>query len=481
MKRISSLPLLLFFWLLNTNISDAEVKLPAVMGDHMVLQQQMEVPIWGWAAPGEQVKVKAGWQQAEVATSADENGKWMVKVHTPPAGGPFEMIISGQNSITLKNILAGEVWVCSGQSNMAMTVVSGYNKGVVNRDQEVAAAKYPQIRLFTVRDQDVPEPAADCQGSWVECNPETVGSFSATGYFFGREIYQQLDVPIGLIHASAGGSVIETWCSQEVLKSDPDFFPVFDYGVNYHRMNASGLYNGMIAPLIPFGMRGVVWYQGESNSVNAYTYRKLFPAMIRGWREAWGQGEFPFYYAQISPWVGYGEKPISAELREAQLLTLAVPNTGMAVTMDVEDVNEIHPLNKQVVGKRLALWALAKTYGKKDIVYSGPLYKSMKIEGDKVRLYFDHVDGGLICKGEMLTEFTIAGADQNFVPAQAVIEGDTILVSSEKVKEPVAVRMGWGNAAVPNLFNRADLPASPFRTDDWPLVTADKNWREKLK
>lgn len=481
MRRITEITLLSWCWLLYSGISYAEVKVPAVIGDHMVLQQQMEVPIWGWAAPGEQVKVKASWQPADASTTADENGKWMVKVKTPPAGGPFEMTVSGQNTITLKNILAGEVWVCSGQSNMAMTVISGYNQGVVNRDQEVAAAKYPQMRLFTVRDQDVPEPAADCQGSWVECSPETVGSFSATGYFFGRKIHNGLKIPVGLIHASAGGSVIETWCSREVLESDGDFLPLFTYGVNNHRMSAAGLYNGMIAPLIPFGIRGVVWYQGESNSVNAYTYRKLFPAMIYGWRQVWGQGEFPFYYAQISPWVDYGEKPISAELREAQLLTLATANTGMAVTTDVDDVHEIHPINKQVVGKRLALWALAKTYGKKDIVYSGPLYKSMKVEGGKIRLYFDYVDGGLVSKGESLTQFTIAAADQNFVPAQAVIEGDTILVSSDQVKEPVAVRLGWGNAVVPNLFNRADLPASPFRTDDWPLVTADKNWREKLK
>jgi sialate O-acetylesterase len=315
----------------------------------------------------------------------------------------------------------------------------------------------------------------------VECSPGTVGPFSATAYFFGREIHNTLKIPIGLIHASAGGSVIETWCSKEVLESDPDFLPIFDYGVNYHRMSVSGLYNGMIAPIIPFGIRGALWYQGESNSVNAYTYRKMFPAMIRGWRKEWGQGTFPFYFAQISPWSGYGENSISAELREAQLLTLATANTGMAVTTDVEDVNEIHPINKQVVGKRLALWALAKTYGQKDIVCSGPLYKSMKVEGDKIRLFFDYVGGGLTSKGGTLTEFTIAAADQKFVPAKAVIEGDTILVSGEQVKEPVAVRFGWGNAAVPNLFNNADLPASPFRTDDWPLVTMDKNWREKQK
>jgi len=454
------------------------LKLPSVIADNMVLQQRMEVPIWGWAAPGASVHVAASWQRGGVSAVADKNGKWMVKVKTPRAGGPFEMTVSGPNVITLKNILVGEVWICSGQSNMAMTVISGYNNGVVNRDHEVASANYPQIRMFTVKDQDVPEPVTDCQGNWVECDPGTVGSFSAPGYFFGREIHKSIKIPVGLIFAAAGGSVIETWCGKDVLESDPDFLPVFAYGEG-HRMNASGLYNGMIAPVVPFGIRGALWYQGESNSVNAYTYRKLFPAMINGWRRSWGLGAFPFYYAQISPWNGYGDKPVSAELREAQLMTLATPNTGMAVTMDVDNVSEIHPINKQVVGKRLALWALARTYGGKGIGYSGPLYKSMKVERNKIRLLFDHVGGGLVAKGGALMPFTIAGADRCFVCANTAIDGDAIVVSSGRVKEPVAVRFCWSNAAVPNLFNKADLPASPFRTDDLPLVTADRNWREK--
>jgi len=458
----------------------ADVKLPSVISDNMVLQQRAKAPIWGWAEPGERITVKPGWSKGETSAVADATGTWMVRLNTPQAGGPYEITIAGKNAVVLKNILIGEVWVCSGQSNMVMTVKSYYNDGVLNRDQEIAAAKYPQIRLFSVEDQDTPQPAKDCRGHWLECTPETVGGFSAAAYFFGRDIHKELKVPVGLILAAAGSSVIETWCGRELLESDKDYLPVFTYGEG-HRMNPAGLYNGMIAPLIPFGIRGVLWYQGESNSVNACVYRKLFPAMIQSWRKAWGQGEFPFYYAQISPWNGYGDKPISAELREAQLRTLQTPNTGMAVTTDMGDVNEIHPLNKQLVGKRLALWALAKTYHREGVEYSGPLYSSMKVEGDKIRLRFDHVGGGLIAKGGgALTEFTIAGADQRFVSAQAVIDGETILVSSPRVNKPVAVRFGWSNTTEPNLYNKADLPASPFRTDDWPMITSDTHWRETL-
>ncbi|MBN2292069.1 MAG: 9-O-acetylesterase [Pirellulales bacterium] len=468
----------LSFFLLNGSNGNADVTLPAIIGDNMVMQQQMAAPIWGWAKPGEIVKVKASWQKSHASIKAGSDGKWMLKIDIPQVGGPHTLTVSGKNSITVSNILIGEVWVCSGQSNMAMTVVSGYNKGVINRDQEVATANYPQIRLFNVKYQDVLEPAPNCQGSWVVCSPATVRSFSATGYFFGREIHKETKLPVGLINASAGGSVIETWCSKRVLESDEDFLPIFSYGKGHH-MNPSGLYNGMIAPIMPFAIRGVLWYQGESNSVNAYAYRKMLPALVKGWRKEWGQDIFPFYFAQISPWSGYGDKPISAELREAQSMSLSVPNTGMAVTTDIDDINEIHPINKQVVGERLALWALAQTYNRKDVVFSGPLYKSMEIEGKKVRLHFDYADGGLTAKGGKLTHFTIAGKDRNFLPAEAIIDGDTIIVSSKLVNEPTAVRFGWDNAAVPNLFNKAGLPASPFRTDDWPCVTADNNWRAK--
>jgi len=496
----------------------ADVRLPAVMSDNMVLQRGKKVPIWGWAEPGEEVKVRGSWQWLGTSTKADKNGKWMVKVQTPKAPGPYKITITGNNAITINNVLAGEIWVCSGQSNMQWGLWT-----VNNAKEEIAAANYPDIRLFTVEREAALEPRRDCKGKWELCSPETVPGFSAAAYFFGRQLHKELNVPVGLIHSSWGGTCAEAWTRKETLASDADFAAVLqehaELIANYPKakeeyqkkleeyqkkleewkkeaaeakvqgkekppkprapaepLNPNSpavLYNGMIAPLIPYHIRGVIWYQGEGNAGRAYQYRKLFPAMIENWRKDWGLGDFPFYYVQIAPWK-YGQKNIAAELREAQLMTLAVPNTGMAVTMDIGDVNDIHPKNKQDVGKRLALWAMAKTYGRKGIVYSGPIYKSMKIEGNKIRLFFGYVGSGLVARGGELTYFKIVGEDKKFVEAKAVIDGDTIVVSSEQVTKPVAVRFGWSNTAQPNLFNKEGLPASPFRTDDWPGVTFGK-------
>lgn len=487
----------------------AKIKLPAVISDNMVIQQGMEAPIWGWAEPGEKIEVVLNNRIPIETTSADESGRWMVKLHAQKAGGPYRMTVKGENTITLNNVLVGEVWVCSGQSNMEMAVSRS-----ANAEQEIAAANYPGIRLFTVERNVADKPQLDCVGSWQLCSPENAGSFSAAAYFFGRELHNELGAPIGLIHTSWGGTPAEAWSSSDVFKSDPDFAPLLEQYLmavakypqarkEYERQvsqweqavakteaqgkklprkprmpkgmrNRSGLYNAMIAPLMPYGIKGAIWYQGESNRKRAYQYRKLFPAMIKGWRDGWGQGDFPFYYVQIAPFKYKDAAPVAAELREAQLMTLSVPNTGMAVTMDIGDVNDIHPKNKQAVGRRLSLWALAKSYGRKGIVCSGPIYRSMKIEGDKIRLFFDYAGGGLVAKGGKLTCFTIAGKDRQFVEAKAEIGGDTIVVSSDKVKEPVAVRYAWSNAAVPNLFNKVALPASSFRTDNWPGITVNK-------
>ena len=489
----------------------ADIKLPAVISDSMVLQQGIEVPIWGWAEPGEKVAVSGNWQSLGWHTAADKDGRWMVKIKPPKAGGPYEMTISGKNTITIKNILAGEVWVCSGQSNMEWSVARS-----ANAEQEIASANYPNIRLFAVRKTIADTPQQDCSGSWSSCSSQTVAGFSAVAYFFGRELHSQLDVPIGLIQTCWGGTPAEAWTRHKVLASDSEFKPIIDrfdeaWGNHLKAMNdytqkliswllaaekahveggqipsepdkprspsrqktPSRLYNSMIAPLIPYGIRGAVWYQGESNTGRAYQYRKLFPAMIENWRNDWGQGDFPFYYVQIAPFK-YGKEFIGVELREAQLMALSVPNTGMAVITDIGNVNNIHPKNKQDVGKRLAFWAMARTYGREEIVCSGPIYKSMKVKGDKIRLFFDHVGGGLVAKGGALTHFTIAGEDKKFVEAKAQIDRDTIVVSSDKVKKPVAVRFAWSNTAVPNLFNKEGLPASSFRTDDWPGVTVNE-------
>ena len=499
----------------------ADVKLPALISDNMVMQQKMKVPIWGWAEPGEKVSVKGSWQWFGSSTKAGEDGKWMVKVGTPKAGGPYEITINGKNRITIKNILIGEVWLASGQSNMEMPVgdIGGWKWGVLNYEQEIAAANYPNVRLFTVEMKVAEQPQSDCVGSWQLCSPQTIPPFSAVAYFFGRELHRELNVPVGLIHASKGGTYAEAWTSEEILEADPDYKPFlqrYEQAVaNYpqamkvyerklaewehiaakvraegkeeprkpykpygpgHYNGPSVLYNGMISPLIPYDVAGVIWYQGEANADRAYLYRKLFPTLIQSWRYEWGQGDFPFLFVQLANYREVNPEPVEsswAELREAQLLTLTAPNTGMAVAIDIGQVKG-HPKNKQDVGKRLALWALARMYGK-NIVYSGPIYKSMKVEDNKIILHFKHIGGGLVaCGGEPLKGFAVAGADRKFVWADAKIEGDTVVVYSDKVAEPVAVRYAWADNPVCNLYNKESLPASSFRTDDWPGITLHK-------
>jgi sialate O-acetylesterase len=455
-------------------VAAAAVKLPAVIGDNMVLQRDRPVPIWGWADKGEDVTVTIAHQT--LTTKAGDDGRWKVVLAKLETGQPLEMTVKGSSgaAVTLKNILVGEVWVCSGQSNMEMGV-----SGCRNAQQEIAAAEYPNIRLFTVAKAKAAEPQADCAGDWKGCSPATVPNFSAAAYFFGRHLNKELNVPIGLIHTSWGGTPAQSWTSRKALEAKPALKPLAQGESSY-------LYNAMIAPLIPYAIRGAIWYQGEANVGAAYQYRTLFPAMIADWRANWGQGDFPFGFVQIAPFSyadAWGSNPACcAELWEAQLMTLkSVPNTGMVVTVDISDVEYIHPknndyrgihpTNKQDVGRRLALWALAKTYGR-DLVYSGPIYKSMTIDGNKVRLQFDHVGGGLIAAdNKPLTDFIIAGADQKFVPAEARIEGNSIVVQSDQVAQPVAVRFAWHEDATPNFANKEGLPASPFRTDTWKGVT----------
>jgi len=453
----------------------AEVRLPKVIGDHMVLQQKEPAAIWGWADAGEKVVVEMADSRAE--TQADGDGKWMVKIDPPKAGGPYDLHIVGSNTIKLTDVLVGEVWVCSGQSNMQWSVAQA-----LDPQKEIAAANYPDIRLFTVARNPAKEPQADCVGNgqqgWAPTTPETVAGFSAVGFFFGRELHRELEVPVGLINTSWGGTICEAWTSRETLESDEDFAAIVERVNNFKPGNpnqGSALYNGMIHPLIPFTVQGAIWYQGESNVARAEQYAELFPAMIRDWRKNWSNEDLAFLFVQLAPFRYGGKDPAEcAELWEAQFKTLALPHTGMAVTTDIGNISDIHPKNKQEVGRRLALWALADTYGR-ELVYSGPLYKSHKIEGNKVRLNFEHTGGGLVAKdGEPLTHFTIAGEDKKFVPAKAEIDGDTVVVSSGEVAKPVAVRFAWTDTAEPNLFNTEGLPASPFRTDDFELITAGR-------
>lgn len=447
--------------------ASAQVKLPSVFSDNMVLQRDQPVPFWGTDKPGAEVSVKVG--TAETKAKADGDGKWMVKLPALKAGGPIEVTVTGSTAVTFKNVLVGEVWLCSGQSNMEMEVQS-----CDNAQAEIAKADHPRIRQIKIPHTPTTKPQTDVAGKgWVVCNSQTVGKFTGVGYFFARHLEKELDVPIGLIDSNWGGTRIEPWIPPEGFKQVPalkniadnlDKFPqVTNDKVNHQ--SALALYNGMIAPLVPYGIRGALWYQGESNNGEGMLYAEKMKALIGGWRKVWGNENMPFYYVQLAPYTYGGDPTKLAGIWEAQQAALSIPNTGMAVTVDISNVKDIHPKNKQDVGKRLALWAMAKTYDRPG-VYSGPLYKSMKVEGNKIRISFDHVGTGLVSRdGKPLSWFTIAGEDKKFVEAKAEIDGNTVVVSAESVTKPIAVRFGWNQIAEPNLSNKEGLPAGPFRTD----------------
>ncbi len=460
--------------LASSGFARADVQLPKVLASNMVLQQKQAIPIWGTAEAGEEVTVSIGDNKATAKAGAD--GKWSVKLKEMTAGGgAVEVVVKGKNEIKLTNVLIGEVWVASGQSNMEWSIAAS-----ANPKEEIAAAKYPNIRLFHVRKTPavVPQEVV-LDRDWSECSPETSSKFSAVAYYFGRHLHKELNVPIGLINTSWGGTAIEPWTPIAGFESVESLKPIAEQvkaqqakpeGAKAGAGGASHLYNGMVHHLVPFGIRGAIWYQGESNRGQGVAYEQRMHALINGWRSVWGQGDFPFLYVQLAPWK-YVKPPMTdpahllPQIWEAQTKVLAMKNTGMAVTTDITNLDDIHPKNKQDVGKRLALWALAKTYGKSDLVYSGPLYKSMKVEGNKVRIEFDHVGGGLKSRDDKpLSWFTIAGKEGDFVEASVTIDGNSVVVSSDKIAEPAAVRFGWDQLAEPNLMNAAGLPAGPFRT-----------------
>lgn len=472
------------------------LKLAGMFADNMVIQRNTDAAIWGTAAPKGKVTVKASWIADAAGTIADEQGRWKVKIHTPKAGGPHTIDVrSGGQAVKIKNVLSGEVWICSGQSNMQWKL-RGF--GVAEFKEDVDKANFPNIRLCDIPQVIALEGQDDVKARWTVCNPKSVMSFSAVAYFFGSHLHQELDVPIGLISTSWGGSAIEGWISPELLKKE---LPSYDEktksyadwnqqsGMLYanrakrpkglNQSSPSVLYNSMIRPIIPFSFRGVIWYQGESNVARPAEYTTLFPAMIRDWRQRWGIGDFPFYYVQIAPYHYNYEKLPSALLREAQFKTLSEPKTGMVVTLDIGAEDNIHPKAKKPVGQRLAKLALARDYGKLDLTDSGPLYKDHKIEGAKIRVRFDSIGSGLSAlNGEELTHFTIAGKDQKFLAAKAVIEGDSLVISNAAIKNPVAVRFGWGDADHTNFSNKEGLPASSFRTDSWTIEAKTKPKRK---
>lgn len=451
----------LFVALLTISAS-AEIKLPQVFDDHMVLQRDQNVAIWGWAEPGETIEIITPFESQKLKTG--ENGKWMTRLKPMEAGGPIELKLKGTNEIVLKDVLVGDVWVCSGQSNMEWSVAAS-----TNSKEEIGNANFPNIRLFDVKKTPKIDPTDDVEldAPWLACTSESIPRFSAVGYFFGRKLHQELDIPIGLISTNWGGTRIEPWTppvgfeAVEAVKKIPESIN----RENFNHGTPTTLYNGMVHGLVPFGIKGAIWYQGESNRNDGMLYYEKMKALIAGWRSVFQQPELPFYYVQLAPYIyGNSDPEILAKLWESQVATLAVPHTGMAVTTDIANLKDIHPKNKQDVGLRLALWALAKDYGQK-IVYSGPLYKSMKVEGNKIRLFFDHAKGLKSSDGKPLTWFTIAGEDGKFVDATANVDGDTILVSSNDVADPTTVRFGWHQEAEPNFVNGAGLPTSPFRTD----------------
>jgi sialate O-acetylesterase len=448
----------------------AETKLPAIFSDNMVLQRNQEIPVWGTDDKATEVTVILGDAKASAKV---EGRKWMAKLPAQKASESTELTVEGSSHVAFKNVAIGEVWLCSGQSNMEWTVA-------ISKDpkEEIAAAKHPLIRHIKINHTPAGKPQQNVPSQgWQVCSPQTAGNFTAVGYYFGRHLQQELKVPIGLIGSNWGGTRIEPWTPPEGFKAvsalkniadNLDQFPQKGAKGQINHQSALALYNGMIHPLVPYAIQGALWYQGESNNGEGMLYAEKMKALIEGWRKVWGRDDMPFYYVQLAPF-RYRSPMNLPGIWEAQAAVLAVPHTGMAATTDTlgeNEITDIHPKNKQEVGTRLARCALAKTYGKSDLVYSGPVYKSMKVEGDRIRITFDHTVGGLASRDRKpLTWFTIAGADKKFVEAKAEIDGDAVVVSADSIDQPVAVRFGWHEEAQPNLANKEGLPALPFRTD----------------
>jgi len=478
-----------------------EARLPGVLSSHMVLQRDRPIHIWGWSAPGESVAVAFRGNSRTVA--GDSLGNWSVFLPPAPAGGPYQLAVTGTNKIVLDDILIGDVWFASGQSNMELPMKGWPGAPLKNSAEEIVHANQPQIRLLNIPHKAVDFPLFNSDASWTVCSPETASSFSAVAYFFGRELNARQQVPIGLIDATWGGTPAEAWVSLQSISADAALMPVFATRAHmvetqsemeaivaeerredaaarqagqkppnhpWHPDPASWapawLFNGMVAPETPFTIKGVIWYQGESNSRLAFApmYGKIFPALIADWRKQWHEGDFPFLFVQISSFTSDATEAW-ASIREAQRRSLSVSNTAMAVTIDIGDPDNVHPADKQTVGARLALAARALAYGE-NVEYSGPLFRQATPEGDAVRVWFDHAAHGLTAKGDALQGFEIAGDDGRFVTATARIDGQTVLVTNAKVAEPKYVRYGWANAPVVNLFNSEGLPASPFTSED---------------
>lgn len=440
------------------------IRLPSVISSNMVLQQQSVVKLWGWADPGEGVYITASWSGKTDSVWASSGATWELLIKTPAAGGPYTISFKGKNEITLDNILIGEVWVCSGQSNMEMSSVSG----VDGMDADLPVSTNSQIRFFHIPKVTSQYPQDNCGGVWQSCDPVSLKTFSAVGYYFGKKLQDSLHVPIGLINSSWGGTPAETWAPASLIENDTVLKNAAGriQATKWWPITPGAAYNGMIAPITNFAIAGVIWYQGEGNAVIHATYQQTFTGLIDAWRKAWKK-EFPFYYVQIAPYT-YGKENISAYLREQQMRTMAFPNTGMVVITDlVEDVKNIHPKNKKDVGFRLANWALGDTYHHSGLVYKSPMYRNMIVNNGKAEIYFDNAPNGFMIKGNKATEWFIAGEDRQFLPAEVTVKKDRLLVFNKAIKNPVAVRFAFSDTAIGNIFSKEGLPVGPFRTDGW--------------
>lgn len=469
-QSFSLLMTVLIVFVISSATLYGEVKLPAIFSDNMVLQQKTEVAVWGTSAKNATVKVTTSWNSKSYSTRAGNEGKWKLKVSTPSAGGPYEVTVSGDGkTLKFKNVMIGEVWVCSGQSNMEMPVKGYMSQPNLGSNEDIATSSNPAIRLFTVKKASDLQPQDDFIGTWKNCEPENVSVFSATAYYFGLMLNRALNVPVGLINTSWGGTRIEPWMSEEGFKKF-DFVKLPDKNQtgNLSPQTPTVLFNAMVNPMVGYGIKGAIWYQGESNRNEPDKYAQLLPGMVENWRSVWGVGEFPFYYVQIAPF-DYGSTGLnSAYLREAQLkASTAIPNIGMATTMDIGEKNCIHPADKKAGSYRLAYLALANTYGKTGFASAGPVLKEMKISGQLVKLTFNNADNGLTSYGKELSCFEIAGANKRFYPAEASIISGGVTLFCPSVAEPVAVRYAFKDYIVGDLFNTEGIPASSFRTDDW--------------
>jgi len=459
MKKFTYLFLILFAT--NIILARAEVKLATIFSDNMVLQQQTLVAIWGTAIKGKKILISPSWTKKTFSTTVNDDGRWITKIPTPVAGGPYTIKISDGAILTLHNVLIGEVWICSGQSNMEVPMRGVANiVKIKNGNDYIIRARNSQLRFFTVKHQKAEKPVSDCKGVWVEANSESVAKFSAIGYLFAKQLQEILGVPVGIIGSTFSGTKIEAWMSEKLLL---DEFNI-PLGTSADKANSSELFNGMISSIMGFGIRGFLWYQGEGNHTSPELYARQLPAMVEEWRTGWQMDKLPFYYVQIAPY-DYNDKCNSAYMRQAMADCMKIiPNSGVAILTDAGEEHNIHPMDKEIVAKRLLYWALAKTYNTAGFAYCGPIFRSMEIKGDEILVKFNYAETGLTTFGKDLTNFEIAGSDTVYIQAKATITKEGVTVSSNTVKNPIAVRYAYKDFVVGELYNYEGIPASSFET-----------------